>query len=116
MTFLHSQRLLAPGSSPLAELQRSCERITTRFVTEMANPANFGLAKGLFAQAGGLEAGEELDEDGLDAVLARMQGLQVDGPDISETMPIRTVGPVTPPDPDERAQSAAAAPALAQLR
>ncbi|HEU0086072.1 MAG TPA: hypothetical protein VFQ77_00200 [Pseudonocardiaceae bacterium] len=91
LTFLASQGLLAPGSSTLAQLQRCCEQNTARFVTEMPDPGNYGVAKGLATLLGGLGPGPE-------------------------EMPIRTVGPVTGPDPDERAHSAATAPVLAQLQ
>ncbi|MGH3909143.1 MAG: WD40 repeat domain-containing protein [Pseudonocardiaceae bacterium] len=74
MTFLDNRGLQARGGSTLAQLQLYCDRNAERFATEMDNPANYGLAKGLFAQAGGLEAGQELDEDSLNAVLARMAG------------------------------------------
>lgn len=57
VTFLDHRGLLARGGSTLAQLQLYCDRNAQRFATEMDNPANYGLAKGLFAQAGGLEAG-----------------------------------------------------------
>ncbi|MGH3775224.1 MAG: hypothetical protein ACRDRR_05715 [Pseudonocardiaceae bacterium] len=117
MTFLAAQGLLAPGSSTLSQLQRCCERNTSRFVTEMADPANYGLAKGLFAGAGGLEpgmleSGMDVDDDALAAVMQQMNDLAPDGID---DVPILTVGPATLPEPPQRAASAAAAPALVQM-
>lgn len=129
LTFLTDRGLLAPGSATLSQLQRCCERNTSRFVTKMADPANYGLAKGLFARAGGLQPGVDLDdEDTVTALMERMQRLPPEAlgdlgisgigtlPTMAdETLPTLTVGPVEPPDPAQRAESAAAAPALAQL-
>ncbi|MGH3905482.1 MAG: hypothetical protein ACRDTE_15030 [Pseudonocardiaceae bacterium] len=129
LTFLADRGLLAPGSGTLSQLQRCCERNTSRFVTKMADPANYGLAKGHFARAGGLQPGVDLDdEDTVAALMERMQGLPPEAlkdlgisgitalpTTADETLPILTVGPVEPPDPAQRAESAAAAPALAQL-
>ncbi len=116
MTFLAAQGLLAPGSGTLAQLQRCCERNTSRFVTEMADPANYGLAKGLFAGPGGLEPGMEpgmeSDDDALAAVMQRINALSPGGID---EVPTLTVGPATLPEPQQRAEAAAAAPALVQL-
>lgn len=42
----------------------------------MADPANYGMAKGLIARAGGLEPGGDLDyEDAVAALMERMRGL-----------------------------------------
>ncbi|MGH3905262.1 MAG: hypothetical protein ACRDTE_13890 [Pseudonocardiaceae bacterium] len=112
MTFLAAQGLLAPGSGTLSQLQRCCERNTSRFVTKMADPANFGLAKGLFAGPGGLEPGMEPDDETLAALTQRINALAPGGIDEA---PILTVGPATLPEPRQRAESAAAAPALGQL-
>ncbi len=115
MTFLAAQGLLAPGSGTLSQLQRCCERNTKRFVSKMADPANYGLAKGLFAGVGGLDPdslGLGMDDDALAAVMQQMNALAPDGIDEA---PILTVGPATLPEPQQRAESAAAAPALGQL-
>ncbi|MGH4009802.1 MAG: hypothetical protein ACRDTH_16910 [Pseudonocardiaceae bacterium] len=118
MTFLAAQGLLAPGSGTLSQLQRCCERSTSRFVTKMADPANYGMAKGLFAGAGGLgsgilEPGMELDGDALNTVMQQMNVLA--SGNIDEA-PILTVGPATLAEPQQRAESAAAAPALIQVQ
>ncbi|MGH3913100.1 MAG: hypothetical protein ACRDTC_06780 [Pseudonocardiaceae bacterium] len=131
MTFLAARGLLAPGSAALSQLQRCCERNVSNFVTKMGDPANYGMAKGLFARAGGLEPGMDLDdEDAVAALMERMEGLEPEGdPDARITNllaqlaestrpepPTLTVGPVPSPHPDERRESAAAAPALLQLQ
>ncbi|MGH3931639.1 MAG: hypothetical protein ACRDTF_16895 [Pseudonocardiaceae bacterium] len=132
MTFLAARGMLAPGSGALSQLQRCCESNVSRFVTAMANPANYGMAKGLFARVGGLEPGVDLeDDDVLAALMERMQGLPPEGvADLKLTdltalaqlagitgkeLPPLSVGPVQPPDAGERRESAAAAPVLAQL-
>jgi hypothetical protein len=115
MTFLAARGLLAPGSGTLPQLQRWCERNASRFVTRMSDPANYGLAKGLFAGAGGLGPG--ILEPGMDdgALAAMMEQINTLLPDGIDELPIRTVGPATLPEPQHRAESAAAAPVLAQL-
>jgi hypothetical protein len=117
MTFLAARGWLTPGSGSLSQLQRCCERNTSRFVKKMADPANYGLAKGLFAGAGMLEPGllepgMSLDETTLATVMQQISTLLPD--DIDEPPGI-TVGPATLPSPAQRAASAATAPALAQL-
>ncbi|MGH3825055.1 MAG: hypothetical protein ACRDRA_19800 [Pseudonocardiaceae bacterium] len=112
MTFLAAQGWLAPGSGSLSQLQRWCERSTSRFVTKMADPANYGLAKGLFAGAGIPEPGMDLNEATLATMMQQINTLLPDGIDEG---PSATVGPATLPDPEQRAASAAAAPALAQM-
>jgi hypothetical protein len=49
--FLAHAGLLAPGSGRPSDIHRVCERGTNRFVREMGNPANFGMAKNVFAGA-----------------------------------------------------------------
>lgn len=127
MTFLAARGLLAPGSGTLPQLQRCCERNTSRFVAKMADPAHYGLAKGLFAGAGGLdpsildqgilepgilEPGMNLNDGTLAALMQQVNALLPGGID---ELPTITVGPATLPEPQQRAESAAAAPALGQL-
>jgi hypothetical protein len=112
MTFLAARGLLAPGSGTLPQLQRWCERNTSRFVTKMADPAHYGLAKGLFAGAGGLEPGMDLNDGTLAEMMQQINAMLPDGID---ELPTITVGPATLPEPQVRAESAAAAPVLAQL-
>jgi hypothetical protein len=116
MTYLAAQGLLAPGSGTLSQLQRCCERNTARFVTEMADPVNYGLAKGLFAGAGSLGPGvlePGLDSD--DALAAVMQRINALAPDDIDEAPTLIVGPARLPERHQRAESAAAAPALVQM-
>lgn len=108
-TFLAARGLLSSRSDPPKLLHRHCERLSRAFVREMSDPANFGMAKGLFARAGALKS--ELTEEDLHLALERMQGMPLE----EQNAPLR-VGPVRHPDPEQRAESAAAAPVLAQLR
>ena len=110
-TFLAARGLLSAASSPPVTLFRHCERSTRAFVHEMSDPANFGMAKGLLAQVGGLDAG--MSEEDLARALDRLQALPPQ--DGHEDLPVLSVGPVHHPDPNSRAESAAAAPALRQL-
>lgn len=112
MTFLAARGLLAPGSGTLPQLQRWCERNTSRFVTKMADPAHYGLAKGLFVGAGGLEPGMDLNDGTLAEMMQQINAMLPDGID---ELPTITVGPARLPEPQVRAESAAAAPVLAQL-
>lgn len=49
--YLAAQKLLAPGSSSGAALRAAATSAAADFVAEMENPANFGMAKSLFASA-----------------------------------------------------------------
>jgi hypothetical protein len=110
-TFLAARGLLSAASSPPATLYRHCERGTRTFVRKVSDPANFGMAKGLLAGVGGLDAG--MSEEDLARALERLQSLPLG--DGHEDLPVLSVGPVRHPDPDSRVESAAAAPALGQL-
>src|SRR5258706_7483586 len=48
--FLAHTGLLGAGDPP-ARIRRHCEQNVTAFVGEMANPANFGMAKSMFSPA-----------------------------------------------------------------
>ena len=110
-TFLAARGLLSAASSPPVALFRHCERSTRAFVRKMSDPANFGMAKGLLAGVGGLDPG--MSEEDLARALYRLQGMPLPGG--HEDLPVLRVGPVRHPDPDSRAESAAAAPVLSQL-
>ena len=47
LDFLAHRGLLAPGSQSPTALRRYCEQVGPRFIREMADPANFGMAKSL---------------------------------------------------------------------
>ena len=110
-TFLAARGLLSAASSPPVTLFRHCERSTRAFVHKMSDPANFGMAKGLLAGVGGLDPG--MSEEDLARALDRLQSLPPE--DGYQDLPVLSVGPVHHPDPNSRAESAAAAPALGQL-
>lgn len=116
--FLAARGLLASRSSGPQQLLSWCRRNTRRFATEMANPANFGMAKSLFAGVGGLDAEAPPDSDGLAAAMAQVQDLSSDEVDdiLSGSGEVPRVGPVRMPSDDERAASAADAPVLGQMR
>lgn len=66
--FLAHTGLLTRGSDLPSQVRRYCERNTARFVREMGNPANFGMAKSLFAPAIVQDPAAERAEDDLAAV------------------------------------------------
>ncbi len=90
--FLAHTGLLAPGSARPSDIRHFCERNRDRFLREMGDPANFGIAKSMFAGTS-LDQLQELRPDTVRDLLAVME----DG----EEEPL-TVGPVRLPDPDER--------------
>ena len=109
--FLAHEGLLAPGCSPAA-VQRACKRLGPRFRREMADPANFGMAKSLFG--GGLddpEATAVLDQ------IARLTGTSPDAVlDLLDDAGPDVVGPVRAPTDQEVAASIAEARMFAQVR
>lgn len=122
-TFLAARGLLGSRSSLPSQLSGWCTRNTKRFVTEMGNPANYGMAKGLVAQAGGLAS--EMSPQTVTELMERIQGLSPEavaevladldlGPG-ADVEPL-VVGPVRLPDPAERAASATQAPILGQIQ
>jgi hypothetical protein len=116
--FLADAGLLIQGSARPPDVRRFCERRGAAFVEEMDDPANFGMAKSLFAAAGGLELDGNHDPDEMDALLERMQEIAPDAlrdflmPDAEPP----TIGPVRMPGADERLAAIRAADALRQLR
>ncbi|PVZ03945.1 hypothetical protein C8D89_11954 [Actinomycetospora cinnamomea] len=115
--FLAARGLLGSRSSGPQQLLSWCQRHVRRFAREMADPANFGMAKSLFAGVGGLE-GEARDADDVAALMEQVQGLSPEevGAILAGSGEAPRVGPVRMPSDDERAASAAAAPVLVQLR
>jgi hypothetical protein len=116
--FLAARGLLGAGSSGPEQLQSWCRRNTRRFATEMANPANFGMAKSLFAGVGGLDADLPQGSDEVAALMQQVQGLSPDEVEaiLGGSGEAPRVGPVRIPADGERAASVAAAPVLARMR
>ncbi len=114
--FLAARGLLGARSSGPQQLLSWCRRNTRRFATEMADPANFGMAKSLFAGVGGLD-GAPRDADDVAALMEQVQGLSPEqvGAILSGSAEAPRVGPVRLPTDDERAASAVAAPVLTLL-
>lgn len=115
--FLAHAGLLARGSDLPSQVRRYCERSVTRFVREMGNPANFGMAKSLFGPA----AVE--DPDRLAALVQRVEGMPPGAAaalldeliaDDEDDAPV--VGPVRLPDEEERRAAIRAARVPRQLR
>ena len=114
-TFLAGRGLLGSRSSGPETLRRWCDRHTGRFVKEMRNPANFGMAKSLFAGVGGLED-DVLSEEDVAALMRRVEGLSPEEFDAAlGAGEVAELGPVRAPDPQEQRASATAAPVLATM-
>lgn len=98
MEFLAHTGMLAPGSTAPSAIRKYCERNIQKFVREMGNPANHGMAKSFFGSVGGPplqldDAVEELDD--------------VEPP---------VIAPVRLPSEDERLAVVRAVPVMGQLR
>ena len=100
--FLAHTGLLAQGSDLPSQVRRYCERIAARFVREMGDPANFGMAKSLFAAG---------DISRLPPGVADALGDELTGDD---DPPV--VGPVRLPDDGEQRAAIRAARVPRQLR
>lgn len=117
--FLAHTGLLASGSARPSDVRRHCENTTDRFLREMRNPANFGMAKSMFSGAP-LPDGEAALE-GIAAMLEQLHGTSPDAvrellaaADVEEEP--RTIGPVRLPDADERRAVIPAAQDMRLLR
>lgn len=97
--FLADTGLLAGESDAPGAIRRFCVASTEQFLREMADPANFGMAKALL---GGLD----LDQDGFPAELL----------DDGEDGEAPVFGPVRLPGEQERLDAVRAAPVLRRLR
>jgi hypothetical protein len=86
--FLAHTGLLARGSDLPSQVRRYCERNTARFVREMGNPANFGMAKSLFGAVDGLESGADRSPEGLAALIRGVKDLPPE-PDRGRPAPVR---------------------------
>ncbi len=108
--FLAHERLLAPGCSPSA-VRRACADLGPRFRREMADPANFGMAKSLLGGLG------DTDPDALLEQIARITGTSTDEVlDVFDDTEPPAVGPVRAPTDDEVAAAIAQARMFAQVR
>lgn len=108
--FLAHTGRLAKGSATPAAVRRYCETHTDRFVREMANAANFGMAKSLFG-GGALSMPAGLGEllgGTTPAELAALMEQFQEGPP--------AIGPVRLPGELERRESLRDATALQQVR
>ncbi len=108
--FLAHEDLLAPGCSPSA-VRRACADLGPRFDREMADPANFGMAKSLFGGFG------DADPNALLEQLARLTGTSAD--EVLEALDDgepAVVGPVEAPTDDEVAATIAQARTFTQVR
>ena len=100
--FLAHAGLLARGSDLPSQVRRYCERTTARFVREMGDPANFGMAKSLFS-SGDVS---RLPPGVADALVDELTG--------DDDPPV--VGPVRLPDDGEQRAAIRAARVPRQLR
>lgn len=129
--FLAHHGLLGQASEAPARIRQHCERVTGRFLREMGDPANFGMAKSLLGEVGGFGAaggGAEQPPAGFAELLERLRELppeaieealgQLDPDDLAaldEALP-PTIGPVRLPDPDARLDAIRDAPDMRRLR
>lgn len=104
--FLAHTGLLASRSDPPSRIRRFCEKNTKRFVRQMGNPANFGLAKSIFGGLGGPPPQNDAQLAGL------LEDLVLDEDDEESAI----VGPVRPPDKQERRDAIRAAAVPRPLR
>ena len=116
--FLAHSGLLARGSDLPSQVRRYCERNTRRFVREMGDPANFGMAKSLFGAA----AVQEPGADALAALMRTVEGLPPTAAGalldelIADDDDPPVVGPVRLPEEGERRDAIRAARVPRQLR
>jgi hypothetical protein len=88
--FLAHTGLLAPGSGRPSDIRRYCERSADRFLREMDNPANFGMAKSLL---GG--APMPKGEDALEAAAALLRQAHEASPEAARELLLRA-SPTSP--------------------
>lgn len=115
--FLGAERLLEPGSSPVATLAEATDALHAPFVRAMGDSSNFGMAKTLFGAAA--DGGVDLTEP--DQLQGWMEAFNAGSeeqrrlvlPDHVMPMPKRpALSPVAMPEDFEVAESKAAAPIL----
>lgn len=108
--FLDSAGLLARGSDSPAQVREFCEKNTKKFMREMGNPANFGMAKSMFAGLGELPGPDDPEFPAALRELLLDEDVEYD----DEEPPV--LGPVSMPADRERQDAVRAAPALRQLQ
>lgn len=116
--YLASRGLLGVGGAGPEQLSSWCARHLDRFAAEMSDPANFGMAKGLFAGVGGLDNPPE-SPDEIEAMIQRVQRLDPEAFDdlVRDSLapgPL-DLPPVARPEPEDVETAAAEAPILAQM-
>jgi hypothetical protein len=117
MRFLADRGLLEPGSDGVDQLSEHASGLQAAFLAEMDNPANFGMAKSLFA---GLDLdADDLTPETLDAAMARFNDLPQEerhrltgGASPEFSLADVVVGPVMLPDEETLRSSALNSPAL----
>lgn len=116
--YLAARGLLGAGGAGPEQLSSWCARHEARFVAEMSDPTNFGMAKGLFAGLGGLENPPEGPAD-IEAMMQRARDLD---PEVYDEIvrwsldggPV-DLPPVARPHPDDVEAAAAHAPILERM-
>lgn len=118
ISFLGDRGLIGPGSESVSTIARHAVGLQRRFMTAMADPSTFGMAKSLFA---GLDLGPgELTQANLDAAVARFNTLPEPerrartggGPPAAHAPDDLVIGPVVVPDERTLRQAALASPAM----
>lgn len=116
--FLAHTGLLGRGADPPSQVRKFCDANTAKFVREMGNPANFGMAKSLVY--GGI--GPVFDGSGGDLAAMRRQLGQLSAVDLAETLndladdgPPVVIGPVRLPSAEDRIAAIRTAPIMRKL-
>ena len=117
LAFLAHQSLLGPGSDDLDVLLPYAIGLQDAFLAAMDDPANFGMAKSLFA---GLDLGDdELTPESLEAALARFNALpeaeraaRTGGPRPGPPLEEVVIGPVVLPDDESLRTAVRTSPVL----
>lgn len=116
-TFLGEAGLLAAGSDPGETLARHARFLGPEFEVQMANPANFGMAKSVFS---GLDL-DQFNQDGLAAAMADFNALPLEQRqaltdrfvEAERAAPAPQIGPLAVPHEEQVRESAERAPVLA---
>jgi hypothetical protein len=101
--FLAHTGTLAPGSAAPSALRKYCQSNVDKFVREMGDPANFGMAKGLLGP-------------GFDPELHAIERLEDALDDLPEGAELPAIAPVRLPPESERLEAVRASRIMGQLR